>query len=129
MTPGEGLIQSKQRLLNEGYATCDGYIEDFKLGKLQTQPGCTASETLEAVILKELSVSRRTFYKYRARFNYIVINYFIAFVTICFTILNAAVNEQFGVFVVNLLPSPCANTSNVTGDKRTRRQGVLVRVR
>ena len=57
VTPGEALIQSKQRLLEEGYATCDGYIEDFKLGKLQTQPGCTASETLEAVILKELSVS------------------------------------------------------------------------
>lgn len=57
VTPGEGLIRSKQRLLDEGYATCDGYIDDFKLGKLQTQPGCTAKETLEAVILKELSVS------------------------------------------------------------------------
>lgn len=27
-------------------------------GKLQCQPGCTAEETLEAVILKELSVIR-----------------------------------------------------------------------
>ena len=61
MTPGEGLIRSKQRLLDEGYATCDGFIEDFKLGKLQTQPGCTASETLEAVILKELSVGQVLF--------------------------------------------------------------------
>ena len=58
MTPGEGLIRAKQKLLEEGYSACDGYIEDFKLGKLQTQPGCTASETLEAVILKELSVIR-----------------------------------------------------------------------
>ena len=57
VTPGDGLIRAKQRLLEEGYATCDEFIEDFKLGKLQTQPGCTASETLEAVILRELSVS------------------------------------------------------------------------
>lgn len=27
-------------------------------GKLQCQPGCTAEETLEAIILKELSVIR-----------------------------------------------------------------------
>ena len=57
VTPGTGLIRAKQNLLDEGYAACDGFIDDFKLGKLQTQPGCTASETLEAVILKELSVS------------------------------------------------------------------------
>ena len=56
VTPGEGLIRAKQQLLENGYGTCDGFIEDFKLGKLQTQPGCTAAETLEAVIVKELSV-------------------------------------------------------------------------
>lgn len=61
VTPGEGLIRAKQRLLDTGYATCDSFIDDFKSGKLQTQPGCTASETLEAVILRELSVSRTSF--------------------------------------------------------------------
>lgn len=30
----------------------------MKMGKLQCQPGCSADETLEAVILKELSVIR-----------------------------------------------------------------------
>ena len=58
VTPGEGLIRAKQQLLENGYGTCDEFIEDFKLGKLQTQPGCTAAETLEAVIVKELSVIR-----------------------------------------------------------------------
>ena len=29
------------------YSKCDSYIQDFKEGKLQTQPGCSADETLE----------------------------------------------------------------------------------
>ncbi|XP_015764049.1 PREDICTED: DNA-directed RNA polymerase III subunit RPC1-like [Acropora digitifera] len=40
------------------YSKCDNFIQDFKEGKLQTQPGCSADDTLEAVILKELSVIR-----------------------------------------------------------------------
>ena len=40
------------------YTKCDGYIKDFEEGRLQTQPGCTAEETVEAVILKELSTIR-----------------------------------------------------------------------
>ncbi len=37
---------------------CDEYISNLEKGKLQTQAGCTAEETLEAMILKELSVIR-----------------------------------------------------------------------
>ncbi|XP_071250702.1 DNA-directed RNA polymerase III subunit RPC1 isoform X1 [Salvelinus alpinus] len=58
VTPGQGLLKAKQNLLDEGYAKCDEYIEALKTGKLQQQPGCTAEETLEALILKELSVIR-----------------------------------------------------------------------
>ena len=29
------------------YSKCDEYIQNFKEGKLRTQPGCTAEETLE----------------------------------------------------------------------------------
>lgn len=58
VTPGEVLIQRKNKLLREGYAKCDEYIKAMEHGKLQTQPGCTIEESLEAVILKELSVIR-----------------------------------------------------------------------
>uniref|UniRef100_A0A0B7AUC1 DNA-directed RNA polymerase n=2 Tax=Arion vulgaris TaxID=1028688 RepID=A0A0B7AUC1_9EUPU len=58
VTPGEGLIRKKQALLSKGYSTCDGYIRDLDEGRLQPQPGCTEDETLEAKILKELSVIR-----------------------------------------------------------------------
>ncbi|KAK6965965.1 DNA-directed RNA polymerase III subunit RPC1 [Biomphalaria glabrata] len=58
VTPGEGLIKKKEVLLNTGYSTCDGYIRDLEEGRLQPQPGCTEDETLEAKILKELSVIR-----------------------------------------------------------------------
>eukprot|EP00794_Sanderia_malayensis_P012251 gene12251-13513_t len=58
VTPGKGLLDAKQRLLTEGYDKCSKFIDDYENGRLQTQPGCTAEETLEAVILKELSVIR-----------------------------------------------------------------------
>ncbi|KAK0138597.1 DNA-directed RNA polymerase III subunit RPC1 [Merluccius polli] len=58
VTPGQGLLKAKQDLLDDGYRKCDEYIEALKTGKLQQQPGCTAEETLEALILKELSVIR-----------------------------------------------------------------------
>ena len=47
MTPGPGLVREKERLVREGYEKCREYITSFKEGKLQTQPGCTAEETLE----------------------------------------------------------------------------------
>lgn len=58
VTPGQGLLRAKDELLKNGYSKCDNFIQDFKEGKLQTQPGCSADDTLEAVILKELSVIR-----------------------------------------------------------------------
>ncbi|XP_041671640.1 DNA-directed RNA polymerase III subunit RPC1 isoform X1 [Cheilinus undulatus] len=58
VTPGQGLLKAKQDLLDDGYKKCDDYIEALQTGKLQQQPGCTAEETLEALILRELSVIR-----------------------------------------------------------------------
>ncbi|XP_062605530.1 DNA-directed RNA polymerase III subunit RPC1-like, partial [Saccostrea cucullata] len=58
VTPGAGLIKAKNNLLEDGYRKCDGFIRDLDEGKLQTQPGCTEEETLEAMILRELSVIR-----------------------------------------------------------------------
>ncbi|XP_065214140.1 DNA-directed RNA polymerase III subunit RPC1 [Planococcus citri] len=58
VTPGQSLIKAKQRLLIDGYNKCDDYIKQMEMGKLQCQPGCSPEETLEAVILKELSVIR-----------------------------------------------------------------------
>jgi DNA-directed RNA polymerase III subunit RPC1 len=40
------------------YSKCDDYIHSLEEGRLQCQPGCTEEETLEAVILTELSVIR-----------------------------------------------------------------------
>ncbi|KAF2885542.1 hypothetical protein ILUMI_20610 [Ignelater luminosus] len=58
VTPGENLIKRKNALLDAGYLKCDEYIKAMAQGKLQCQPGCSEEETLEAVILKELSVIR-----------------------------------------------------------------------
>lgn len=60
VTPGKKLIAAKERLVAEGYRKCEDFILSFKEGKLQTQPGCTAEETLEAKILHELSVIRES---------------------------------------------------------------------
>ncbi|KAK7113132.1 DNA-directed RNA polymerase III subunit RPC1-like [Littorina saxatilis] len=58
VTPGAGLIKAKNELLEKGYRQCDQYIQDCEEHRLQTQPGCNEAETLEAVILRELSVIR-----------------------------------------------------------------------
>ena len=58
VTPGKELVKLKQQLVDEGYSHCAQYIEDLKNGRLQSQPGCTPDQTLEAVILKELSAIR-----------------------------------------------------------------------
>ncbi|CAK9300704.1 unnamed protein product [Gordionus sp. m RMFG-2023] len=58
VTPGRGLLKAKAELLTKGYATCKGFIEALARGELTCQPGCTPDQTLEAVILKELSVIR-----------------------------------------------------------------------
>ncbi|CAG9763359.1 unnamed protein product [Ceutorhynchus assimilis] len=58
VTPGEELVKRKNALLTDGYQKCQEYIKQMAQGKLQCQPGCSAEETLEAIILKELSVIR-----------------------------------------------------------------------
>lgn len=58
VTPGAGLLRAKQALLDSGYAKCDDFIRQLAEGRLPCQPGYNEEETLEAVILKELSVLR-----------------------------------------------------------------------
>ncbi|CAB0042436.1 unnamed protein product [Trichogramma brassicae] len=58
VTPGQGLLDAKRKLLESGYAKCNEYIKRMEAGKLACQPGCNEEETLEAMILKELSVIR-----------------------------------------------------------------------
>eukprot|EP00177_Eucheuma_denticulatum_P004855 GFKZ01008814.1.p1 GENE.GFKZ01008814.1~~GFKZ01008814.1.p1 ORF type:complete len:1494 (+),score=243.88 GFKZ01008814.1:1413-5894(+) len=55
VTPAAELLRSKQRLIAEGYEKCDEFIEQLRVGKLQLKPGCSAEETLEAVLNSELS--------------------------------------------------------------------------
>ena len=45
-------------LLYYSYSKCDSYIQELEKGTLQCQAGCTAEQTLESKILKELSVIR-----------------------------------------------------------------------
>ncbi|XP_043579114.1 DNA-directed RNA polymerase III subunit RPC1 isoform X2 [Bombus pyrosoma] len=58
VTPGQGLLKAKEKLLNAGYSKCTEYICQMEEGRLVCQPGCSEEETLEAMILKELSVIR-----------------------------------------------------------------------
>ncbi|XP_061384425.1 DNA-directed RNA polymerase III subunit RPC1 [Danaus plexippus] len=58
VTPGNKLIEAKNKLLESGYSKCDGYILEMEKGTLQCQPGCSMEETLEAIMLSELSSIR-----------------------------------------------------------------------
>lgn len=58
VTPSRKLLEAKQRLLENGYRKCDEYIMEMKKGTLQCSPGCTPEQTLESVMLKELSSIR-----------------------------------------------------------------------
>uniref|UniRef100_A0A1B0D756 DNA-directed RNA polymerase subunit n=1 Tax=Phlebotomus papatasi TaxID=29031 RepID=A0A1B0D756_PHLPP len=58
VTPSRILLGEKQKLLDNGYSKCSDYISKMKSGTLQCQPGCTLEETLEAVMLRELSSIR-----------------------------------------------------------------------
>ncbi|XP_059048540.1 DNA-directed RNA polymerase III subunit RPC1 [Achroia grisella] len=58
VTPGKKLIEAKNKLLEIGYSKCDGYILEMEKGTLPCQPGCTMEESLEAVMLSELSSIR-----------------------------------------------------------------------
>lgn len=56
--PSESLMQKKALLLAAGYKKCEMTIEEFNSGKLESHPGCTAEQTLEAILNKELSQIR-----------------------------------------------------------------------
>lgn len=60
VTPGQNLMKKKQSLVKDGYEKCDGFIRQMQEGKLQLQPGFSAEETLEALILKTLSEVRES---------------------------------------------------------------------
>uniref|UniRef100_A0A7I4YH32 DNA-directed RNA polymerase subunit n=1 Tax=Haemonchus contortus TaxID=6289 RepID=A0A7I4YH32_HAECO len=52
------LLEEKSLLLRRGYKKCQDCIDQLKSGQLKAQPGCTKEETLEALILRELSSIR-----------------------------------------------------------------------
>lgn len=58
VTPGKELSAQKDRLVEIAYAKCDDMIEQFRLGNLETQPGCNEEQTLEAKIGGVLSKVR-----------------------------------------------------------------------
>lgn len=58
VTPGYSLLKAKQELLNSGYGKCTEYIRKMEEGRLPCQAGCSEEESLESMILKELSVIR-----------------------------------------------------------------------
>lgn len=58
VTPSSRLLAEKAKLLNNGYNKCDTFIGEMKKGTLQCLPGCTPEQTLEAVMLRELSSIR-----------------------------------------------------------------------
>ncbi|KFM81583.1 DNA-directed RNA polymerase III subunit RPC1, partial [Stegodyphus mimosarum] len=58
VSPGAGLLKEKEKLLHEGYAKCEEYIQSLQKGELKTQPGCSEEETLENKIMHQLSTIR-----------------------------------------------------------------------
>ncbi len=52
---GGELVKRKEELVREGYEECNRNIAKFSSGKLESQPGCTVEETLEAIISGILS--------------------------------------------------------------------------
>lgn len=53
--PSGKLREEKQRLVEEGYSKCTEFIRQYETGQLPLQAGCTAEQTLEAKLNKELS--------------------------------------------------------------------------
>ncbi len=58
VTPSPSLLKMKQDLVQNGYDKCDDYIKQLESGSLQSTAGHSEDETLEALILKELSAIR-----------------------------------------------------------------------
>jgi DNA-directed RNA polymerase III subunit RPC1 len=49
VTPSVNLLKAKKNLLASGYNKCNDYIDQLKQGRLQCQPGCDPSQTLEVI--------------------------------------------------------------------------------
>ena len=58
VTPSQELMKMKQDLVQNGYDKCDEYIQQLADGKLASHAGSSEEETLENLILKELSAIR-----------------------------------------------------------------------
>ena len=58
VTPSVELLKAKKNLLTSGYDKCNEFIQQLKQGRLQCQPGCDPSQTLE-VVLNMLSQLRK----------------------------------------------------------------------
>ncbi|XP_022912626.2 DNA-directed RNA polymerase III subunit RPC1 [Onthophagus taurus] len=58
VTPSAILLNRKYGLLKDGYSKCDDYIQQMANGTLKPEAGFSVEQSLEAVILKELSVIR-----------------------------------------------------------------------
>ncbi|XP_040568151.1 DNA-directed RNA polymerase III subunit RPC1 [Lepeophtheirus salmonis] len=58
VTPSKSLLDSKKDLVEKGYNRCDEYISQLNAGTLQSTAGNSEEETLESLILKELSAIR-----------------------------------------------------------------------
>lgn len=55
VTPNRKLRDFKQHLMEEGYKTCDQYMQEYSSGTLQAKAGCTLMETLETNLNNLLS--------------------------------------------------------------------------
>ena len=55
VTPSKSLLGHKRQLLTDGYSVCDDLMKKHSQGLLQSSAGSTTDETLEALMLKELS--------------------------------------------------------------------------
>ncbi|QQP55000.1 DNA-directed RNA polymerase subunit, partial [Caligus rogercresseyi] len=58
VTPSKSLLASKKDLVEKGYKSCDEYIAQLNAGTLQSTAGHSEEETLESLILRELSAIR-----------------------------------------------------------------------
>eukprot|EP00051_Salpingoeca_urceolata_P001895 m.44963 g.44963 ORF g.44963 m.44963 type:complete len:1535 (+) comp11747_c0_seq1:191-4795(+) len=55
VTPSKNLLAFKADLCRQGYETCNKLIRQFETGRLDTEPGMSADETLEKQVNKVLS--------------------------------------------------------------------------
>jgi DNA-directed RNA polymerase III subunit RPC1 len=58
VTPSKSLLKMKHDLVQTGYDKCNEYIKQLDTGELPSTAGQSEEETLESLILKELSAIR-----------------------------------------------------------------------